>query len=152
MALANPYNYKKPQGFVAQPRAAVAKKGPAEVPKAKHDAYLEQKIMSAKPEELTYMLYEGLVRFIKKAKLFNDQKNIPKTHDSILRAEAIVAELRSTLNMDIEVSNQLDSLYEFMLNHLMEANLEKSNTKLDEVLGLSEDLKETWKQAMDSLK
>lgn len=47
MALANPYNYKKPQGFVAQPRTAIAKKGPIEVPKSKHDAYLEQKIMAA---------------------------------------------------------------------------------------------------------
>lgn len=98
------------------------------------------------------MLYEGLVRFIKKAKLFNDQNNVPKTHESIIRAEAIVAELRSTLNMDIEISSQLDSLYEFMLNHLLEANLEKSNTKLNEVLELSEELRDTWKEAMNSLK
>ena len=92
------------------------------------------------------------MNFFKKAKLFNDQKNVPKTHESIIRAEAIVAELRSTLNMDIEISSQLDSLYEFMLNHLLEANLEKSNTKLDEVLELSEELRDTWKEAMNSLK
>ncbi len=108
--------------------------------------------MSAKPEELTLMLYEGVVKFVKRAKLFNDMKDIEKTNNAILRAEAIIDELRQTLNMEFEISHQLDSLYEFMNRRLFDANLKKDNAILDEVLNLSEEMRDTWKEAMDSLK
>ena len=154
MALANPYNYKKPRNFVKPVQPVKAKKEFNETqPKAnKHDAYLEQKVMSAKPEELTLMLYEGVVKFVKRAKLFNDMKDVEKTNNAILRAEAIIDELRQTLNMEFEISHQLDSLYEFMNRRLFEANVQKDNVILDEVLTLSEEMRDTWKQAMDSLK
>ncbi len=40
--------------------------------------YLEQKVLSASPEELTLMLYDGAVKFIKQAKLFNQEGLIEK--------------------------------------------------------------------------
>lgn len=73
---------------------------------------------------------------------------IEKTSNAILRAEAIFGELRATLNMDYEVSNELDTMYEYVLHRLSEANIQKSNEILDEVLELSVDFRDTWKEAM----
>ncbi len=51
---------------------------------------------------------------------------IEKTSNAILRAEAIFGELRATLNMDYEVSNELDTMYEYVLHRLSEANIQKA--------------------------
>ncbi len=156
MAVLNPYNYGKPTNYnkVRQtPKAvdsAVNKslngKGNTQ---GEASNYLEQKIMSAKPEELTYMLYEGAEKFLKQAKYFMGEKDIERTHNAFIRAQAIIAELRSTLNMDYEISENLEQLYIFMNETLQEANIEKSTEKVDDVLKLVTDLRETWKKAMN---
>lgn len=154
MALANPYNYKKPKGYIQPAIKTPSKKtheAGAKQPVHKN-GYLEQKIMSAKPQELTLMLYEGVVKFIKKAKLYNEQNNIEKTNNMIIRAEAIITELQSTLNMDYEISKDLADLYEFITFSLTQANIEKDNKYLDDALVIAEELRDTWKQAMESLK
>lgn len=148
MAIMNPYNYKKPIGLnnkVETPQVMANNS----VVKTKSDMYLEQKIMSARPEELTYLLYEGLVKFINQAMIFNEQRLFEKSHNSNLRAQAIIQELRSSLNMDIPMSEQFESLYLFMIDLLVDANISKSNDKLNDALGLAQDLKDTWKEAMN---
>ena len=155
MAVMNPYNYGKPSNFnkvrtVAKKQNPAAERKLRPVENGNQDAssYLEQKIMAAKPEELTYMLYEGIIKFLKKAKYFMAEKDIERTHNAFMRAQAIITELRSTLNMDYEISGDLDKLYEFMNATLMEANIEKDATKVDDVIGLVDDLRVTWKEAM----
>ncbi len=154
MAIMNPYNYKRPAGVTAGGNKAVddlslnAQTNGQTAQKAKSDAYLEQKVMNARPEELTLMLYDGLVKFIKQAILFNEQKAFDKSSNSNLRAQAVLQELRSSLNMDIELSANLEDLYLFMIQHLVDANIEKSNEKLEEVLTLATDFRDTWKEAM----
>lgn len=149
MAMVNPYNYKKPIGvrLNSVPQNDIKIKPSSTYGNSTTD-YLEQKIMSAKPEELTLMLYDGIVKFIGQAKLFNDQNNFEKSNYANLKAQAIVDELRMTLNMDYEVSEGLDSIYSFMFQRLIDANLHKDNKYLDEVLELAIDLRDTWKEAM----
>ncbi len=149
MALANQYNYKKPVGV-----QTVRKKPIVILPQAKKsekELYLEQKIMSAKPEELTLMLYEGLVKFIKLSQMFLNDKNVPKVHENTIRAQDIVVELRATLNMDYDIAKNLDSLYEFIEHKLIQGNLEKDNQHYAEALEIAEDLYDTWKEAITLL-
>lgn len=151
MAMLNPYNYSKPKGSVVnRPLQNTAVNAPAKVQNGKQqvDAYLEQKVLSAKPEELTLMLYDGVVRFIKTAKQTIEAKDIEKTNVAIQKAEAIITELQATLNMDYDISTQLDSLYEYMNYRLLDANIQKSTEILDEVLDLAESMRDTWKEAM----
>jgi len=152
MAVLNPYNYGKPKGAVARkpverrPIASFDSKN--KIAQNNADQYLEQKVMSSTPEELTLMLFEGAIKFTKQAKLFNDEKLIEKTSNSILRVEAIYSELQATLNTDYEISKELDRLYDYILQRLMEANIEKSNEILDEVLQMSIEFRDTWMEAM----
>jgi len=151
MAMQNMYNYKKPANYhhqikdIKKEPVAIIK---APAPKAQGDSYLEQKIMHAKPEELTMMLYDGIVKFLKQAKLYIDQKDIEKTSNVILRAEDIINELNVTLNMDYEVSQNLRALYVFMNTRLAEANIKKDQSIVDEVLDLATEMRDTWKEAM----
>lgn len=156
MSVMNPYNYKKPFG-INQP----TEKNVDDVTqtinsgvKVKTDSYLEHKIMNAKPEELTLMLYEGILKFVNQTLLFNEQKMYEKSNNSNQRAQAIIQELRSSLNMEVELSSNLENLYLFMIDQLLEANLkkrdfEKSTQILKDVLDLATDLRDTWKVAMN---
>lgn len=152
MAMQNIYNYKKPANLYHQKkdlRAAepiiVAQK---QQPKNNGDDYLEQKIFAAKPEELTLMLYDGILRFLKQAKLYMEQKNYAKTHYALVRAQDIIDELNITLDMSYDMSQDLRDLYIYMRSRLVEANLKKNQEIVDEVLSLSTELRDTWKEAM----
>jgi len=151
MAVLNPYNYAKPKGAVVSKVRQTPQINNRIVNKqTQNDSsqYLEQKVMTASPEELTLMLYEGAIKFIKQAIIFNNEGLIEKTSNAILRAQAIFSELRATLNTDYDVSVGMDQLYEYVLFRLVEANIGKDNSILDEVLEMSEDFRNTWKEAM----
>lgn len=151
MAVMNPYNYSKPRHFVKLENQGVSKPEVVETKRSavndKMDQYLESKILAAKPEELTYMLYEGNVKFIKKALMALETKNYEQVNYNTQRAQAIVDELRSTLNMDIPLSQSLDSLYDYLNFKLVNANVVKSENEFNDALEIAESLKDTWKEA-----
>lgn len=155
MAIKNPYNYTMPKTAMKF-RINSDKKTSVNInsntstvkPKTKIDYYKEQTIMTSKPEELTLMLYNGIIKFLNQAKIFIDQKNVEKTHNAIVRAQDIITELNITLNMDYEISKSLRSLYNFMNSRLVQANIQKDKNIIDEVLGLAEEMRDTWKQAI----
>ena len=148
MAVLNPYNYKKPAGHIAINQQKKTFNEQKSSQSSQQDLYLEQRVMTAKPEELTLMLYDGLVKFIKMSKIYVDQNKIEKINETALRAQAIVVELQSTLNMDYEISEQLDALYDFVYAKLVEGNLEKTDQPFSEALEIALELRETWKEAM----
>ena len=113
-----------------------------------YENYKENSIFTARPEELTLMLYNALVRFIMQAQFEIENKNIEKANNSIIKAEDIVMELRVTLDMRYEISRSLEMLYDYMYRRLMEANLKKDREILNEVLGFAKELRDTWAQAM----
>lgn len=150
MAMQNIYNYSKPKVMPNVNRTEIKKPGIYEAKKqdVKSDYYLEQKIMAARPEELTLMLYEGMVKFLKQSILYNGQNNIGKTNNSIQRAQAIINELNVTLNDDYEISKNLSDIYSFMKGKLVDANIEKDSSIIQDVLDLAEELRDTWKEAI----
>jgi len=113
-----------------------------------YNQYKENSVNTATPEELTLMLFNGLVKFLMQAQTAIEAKNIEKSNNGIIRAQAIVKEFQATLDMNYEVSENLDSIYDYMYRRLVEANLKKDNSIIEEVLGYAKDLRDTWAQAM----
>ncbi|ACL74494.1 flagellar export chaperone FliS [Ruminiclostridium cellulolyticum] len=113
-----------------------------------YNQYKENSVYTATPEELTLMLYNGLVKFIMLAQSAIDDKNIEKANNSIIRAQDIILEFQVTLDMKYEVSNNLYSIYDYMHRRLVQANIKKDKDILEEVLGMAKELRDTWTQAM----
>ncbi len=156
MAMMNPYNYQRPKvGIVPTPvivndSSKMSKKvTPTSYNKNKTNQYLESKILTAKPEELTYMLYEGLVKFIKKAQIYLQNENYEGVNTNSQKAQAIIDELRSTLNPEIEISKSMDDLYEFMSHKLLMGNVNKSLEDFKDALEIAEEFKLTWKKSFN---
>ncbi len=116
-----------------------------------YSSYQATSVANAKPEELTLMLYNGLMRFIMQAQKGIEENNVSKIHENIVRAQNIIEEFQVTLDMQYEISQNLMRLYDYMYRRLVEANLKKDKMILDEVLGFAAELRDTWVQAMKSL-
>jgi flagellar secretion chaperone FliS len=113
-----------------------------------YQSYKQNSVNTASPGELTLMLYNGCLKFIHQAKKAIDEKNIQDKNNSILRAQDIIRELMVTLNPDVEISKQMLTLYDYMLNRLIEANIKNDKEILNEVEGLVTEFRDTWKQVI----
>ena len=113
-----------------------------------YNQYKENSIFTASPEELTLMLYNGLVKFIMRGIDSIEKKNIQEAHTNIIKAQNIVSEFMNTLDMNYEISGSLNSIYDYMLSRLIDANVAKDKDILEEVLGFAKVLRDTWEQAM----
>ncbi|OHW61580.1 flagellar protein FliS [Andreesenia angusta] len=118
-----------------------------------YQQYKQNSINTATPAELTLMLYNGAIKFSLMAKMAMEEKNIEKTNEAILRAQAIVQELNMTLNMDYEISKEFRALYTFVLEKLLDANIQKKTSIIDdEVMPILEGMRDNWKLAIEEAK
>lgn len=114
-------------------------------------AYQSQSILTASPGQLVLLMYDGALRFMAQARAAfalpeDAPRRIETINTSLLRAQAILGELRSNLNFEAggEVATNLDRLYDYHLRRLFEANLRKDEVPLIEVEGLVRTLRESW--------
>ncbi|MGM0508199.1 MAG: flagellar export chaperone FliS [Fusobacteriota bacterium] len=115
-----------------------------------YDKYKNTQIQTATPGQLILMLYEGAIKFCKFAKIGIEEKDISKANKFLIKVQDIISELRISLDMEKggEISQNLNSLYDYMQNQLLEANLKKDIEKVNEVQSLLEELKDAWEQAV----
>ena len=113
-----------------------------------YQSYQQNSVNTASPGELTLMLYNGCLKFIHQAKKAIEEKNIEMKNTNIQKAQSIIQELMVTLNMDMEVSKNMMSLYDFMNRRLMEANIKSDASILAEVEGLVTEFRDTWKEVI----
>ena len=112
------------------------------------NAYKQNSVTTASPGELTLMLYNGCLKFLTRAKKAIEEKNIEEKNTNIQKAQAIISELMSTLNTELEVSKQMIPLYDYMNRRLMEANINNDSTIIVEVEGLVTEFRDTWKEVI----
>ena len=117
-----------------------------------YQAYQQNSVMTASPQELTLMLYNGSLKFMKLAKKAMGENDFQEKNTNIIKAQNITQELRVTLDSDAEISKNMEQLYEYMYTRLIEANTKNDLAILEEVEGLMVELRDTWKQVMGLVK
>ena len=90
--------------------------------------YQQAQVQTVDRGQLLLMMFDGGDRFLTQAEQRLAGGDVPGFAQALSRAQAIIAELLSTLDHKKggEVARNLDRLYRFMLDHLMEANLARS--------------------------
>jgi flagellar protein FliS len=109
-------------------------------------AYRDSSVLTAPPERLVVMLYDGARRFLAQAAYALREGNIPLSNNRLQRAEAILDELLSTLDMDAggEIATRLQSIYLFCRRTLAEGRVEADPAKFELVSRLLGELREAW--------
>jgi flagellar protein FliS len=111
------------------------------------DVYKDTAISTQNSGKLIVMLYDGAIKFLKQAIIHMEDKDYLAKGKCISRAQDIIDELNTVLDMDSggEVAQSLRSLYNFMVRHLSDANIKCDPSKCQDVIGLLEDLNESWR-------
>ena len=112
------------------------------------DAYKRQQVMTATPEALTLMLYNGCLKFIKEGVEALAEKHYETANESLQKAQNIISEFRVTLNMDYEISHPLLPLYNYAYDRLVEGNMKSDPTIIAEASDIMTELRDAWAQAM----
>ncbi|MFN0317458.1 MAG: flagellar export chaperone FliS [Burkholderiales bacterium] len=109
---------------------------------------VETGIESARPEQLIVMLYDGALKSIYKAKADMLRNDPAAKGAAISKAITIIEDgLRGALDLKAgDIAANLDSLYEYMSNKLLVANLKNDQAALDEVAKLLGELKGAWEK------
>ncbi|MFS0919260.1 flagellar export chaperone FliS [Brevibacillus sp. 179-C 1.1 NHS] len=110
--------------------------------------YQTNQVTTATPSELTLMLYNGAIKFLKQAKSSLEERNYAKTHEFCLKVQNILYELMSSLKKEYPISYEFDKMYDYMLRRTVEANMRKDVEILSEVEELFVQFRDTWKEAM----
>lgn len=115
--------------------------------------YLRMRVMTATPEQLQMMLYDGAIRFAEQARVALQERDYEKSYNMISRVQKILSEMSGTLKHAVfpELCGKLASLYNFAYRKLIEANIDHTVESLDEALGVLRFQRETWAMLLDQL-
>lgn len=110
-------------------------------------AYQQSAVLTAPPERLVLMLYDGAGRFLHQASRALTDADVATANGRLQRAEAIIDELLTSLDPTAgEVAENLRDLYLFCRRHLAEARIERDPRKIDAVAEMLAGLREAWAQ------
>ncbi|HLU79541.1 MAG TPA: flagellar export chaperone FliS [Burkholderiaceae bacterium] len=135
--------YAPPRGFRRSSANAYANVG------------LETQVLSASPERLITLLFEGALSAIAKARLHLEQGNIAERGLAISKAIDIVdSGLKASVDVNAggEVAKNLIATYEIVLHNLMLANLNADDERLQLAQNVLQEISSAWREACDTPK
>src|SRR5690606_12848287 len=116
---------------------------------------LETEVLSASPEHLITLLFNGAQAAILKAKLHMENNNLEGRGMAISKAIDIVdSGLKASVDLEAggEVAKYLVASYELIIRNLMLANLHADAAKLDLAGQMLKDISGAWRSAVDPIR
>ena len=112
--------------------------------------YLTDEIIFNKtPQELTALMYEGIMENLELSIAFIDEKKYIEANKKLQKANDILHRLGVGLKYEAgPIAEQLDTLYNFMATELIEANLKKDKQRIQGVLKIIGEIAGAWNTAM----
>ena len=115
--------------------------------------YLRDAVLTAGPEQLQLMLYDGCIRFASQAKDAIEAKDYETSYDRLTRAQNIILEMRNGLNYDVnrDLCERVASVYGFLYRKLLDANIHRDVSAIDDALRVLRIERETWQILVDKV-
>ncbi|MFD2655538.1 flagellar export chaperone FliS [Gracilibacillus thailandensis] len=113
-----------------------------------YQAYQNNSVNTASPGELTLMLYNGCLKFIKQAKKAIESQNYQSKNEMIQKTQDIIRELMVTLDQDAPIAKEIMPLYDFAYHALTQANIKNDLEQLEQAREIIENFRDTWKEVI----
>lgn len=116
------------------------------------NSYRNNQIMTASPEQILIMLYDGAIRFVRQAKLAIEENRLGDKAQAINRAVAIITEFSNTLDYEAggDLALELNQLYDFAVRELAAVNAGNDARRLEPVEKVLLDLREGFVGAAEA--
>lgn len=109
----------------------------------------EEIVYKKNSQQLTALLYEGFIESLEAAITLIEQKNYIDANKRLQKANDILRRLGVGLKYDAGIiAHQLDALYNYMAERLIEANVKKDISIIKEVLQLMTTISSAWNEAL----
>ncbi len=113
--------------------------------------YQNNQVLTASPEQVLIMLYDGAIRFVRQAKVASAEGRLGDKSKAITKAVAIITEFSNTLDFEVggDIAIDLKRLYDFMLTELSAVNSRNETSRLGPVENILLDLREAFAEASE---
>ncbi|KOF55885.1 flagellar biosynthesis protein FliS [Clostridium sp. DMHC 10] len=114
-----------------------------------YNQYKQNSVNFASKDQLLLMLLDGAVKFAKIGRQALADKNYQKCNENLKKTQNIFYELIVTLDLTQagEWGASLLSVYKFIVDSLVNANIKKDLSLLDKTIPIIEEVKDTWNEA-----
>ncbi len=120
---------------------------------ASDNPYLRDAVMTATPEQLQLMLYDGCLRFTLQARDAIEGKDYETSYEKLTRAQNIILEMQSGLNYDAnrELCERVASIYGFLHRKLVDACVHRDVGAIDDAVKILRMERQTWQILVDKV-
>ena len=109
-------------------------------------AYKKQSVTTMTPIEIVVKLYSETERQLNRAVMFIDQKDFEKANNALTKSGDLVNALRSVLDVNLPIGQNLDALYSFFEKQIITANMKKDKEIINSLLPMIGELKDAFTQ------
>ena len=115
--------------------------------------YFRTRVLTATPEQLQMMLYDGAIRFAEQGRAALEAGDFERSYQMISRVQKILTEMTCGLKHDVlpELCEKLSALYNYVYRRLVDANVGRDMAAIDEALTLLRYQRQTWAMLLDHL-
>ncbi|MCL1903090.1 MAG: flagellar export chaperone FliS [Oscillospiraceae bacterium] len=109
--------------------------------------YKKQAVNTMTPIEVIVKLYDESEKQLHRAINFIEKKEYDQAHNALDKSAEFINALRSVLDMNVgEISQNLDSLYEFFYRQIIQADMKKDIGIIEEIIPQISELKDAFTQ------
>ncbi len=120
--------------------------------KNNYQVYKQQSVMTMTPCDMLIKVYDGLIKELTQAKSAFDSKNNEEINKHLQKSQLILKHLQNTLDNSVEISHNLNTLYDYFLSVVLNANVKKEIGALEDVTQMITELRDTYVQADKKLR
>ncbi len=114
-----------------------------------YQVYRQTQVSTASPGELLLMLFDGAIRFARQAQEHISKGELEAANSKLIRVQDIISELNLSLDLSVgEIAQNLQQLYTYIYDRLVEANIKKDPEIVDEAIRFLVELRDTWEQVV----
>jgi flagellar protein FliS len=115
--------------------------------------YLKTRVMTATPEQLQIMLYDGAIRFCEQAKQGLENKNFEQVFINVTKAQKIITELLGSMKPEVypALCSKLSAVYRYVYKLLIAAGNPHQIEALVEAVRLLRFQRDTWVMVLDQV-
>jgi flagellar protein FliS len=115
--------------------------------------YLKNAVMTATPEQLQLMLYDGAIRFAVRGLEAIRAKDREAALLALERAQLIVLEMGNGIRREVnpELADRMGAIYSFVYRRLIDANVKQDEQALQDALRILRYERESWQLLVEKL-
>lgn len=112
-----------------------------------YEKYKQQSVMTMTQGEMLLKLLDEVIKQLTYGVMCIEKKDFFNSNKSFQKSQRIINHLRATLNFKYDISNNLDTLYEFFNSKIVKANVSKDIQPIDEILPMITELRDSFVEA-----